>query len=374
MSESGKGPGAKSGAFASPAGEVESWNTARELLKRLGRITPAFAITIRSLMADGNLSSPAIRAGSHFLLLRLLKSPSMKAILYYASLTFHNEKISNAVYLSSSDLIRLYGPHEIAGLVGLTYLFRRLRTEADLSERLEWPYFYSSLLPRLDLGFHVGVAIPQIGAGKAVLAAALPRLAQGAFFMKNAQKCPDYRRHLEASGRLVDGAYELEHFGCTALDVAACMAQAMGFGARWTHGLRVAQSDNPPSSEEADRDGFDFFMTEKWIQALLKTGAEPAEKLPGRYYPLQRDSYKLMYECNLVRESGSKHTWLSRGKADISAKATPQLYQEWLSELQQPEQVKEFIKTSLPEDIVGALSPEDLSALATGENPEESIE
>ena len=71
-----------------------------------------------------------------------------------------------------------------------------------------------------------------------------------------------------------------------------------------------------------------------------------------------------MYEVSGVNEKGSKHSWLTKTKDEINPHSTPQLYQEFLLDLQGSKALEEFYQENLPMEVLDLLSEDDFKELA----------
>ncbi len=350
---------------------------AREYLKPIGRIPPLFTTAVRSLMLDSQGEGQRISAASQFLSMRLLRSPTMKAMVYYSALTFHHEKISNVPYLSSVDLMRLYAPGDLAALFGLIFCYRKAKSLGAYGSAVEWAPLLDSMITRLEVGTHLGYAMPKIGAGIGMLAGALPLISQSIVFSRDKIGFELYRDRLSKFNCTWDLDFEERSWGFNCLDLSANLLQLLGFGLPLVHGIMTGLSDNATSNESEPGFAPAFYMARKWLECLLQTGAAPTEKLPGQFYPLQKDLYKLLYEINEIKEKGSKHRFIDKRRDNINMQDTPQLFQEYLSELQQAEKVVEFMNENLPKELLDTLSEDDLREISgsrQGSEPPSTVE
>lgn len=340
------------------------WQQARELLAWMGRIPPSFTTPIRTLVIDQQ-NGGALAPATQFLVTRLLRSPSLKAILYYASLSLHGERIANTPYLSSIDILRLYAPGELAALFSFVFLYRKLRASDEYLLDEQTLLWESRCLNRLEAGYEVGRAIPKIGAARGMLAGAWRELMLGMFRRKDPSGFSEYLSYLSDQRKPFDPQFEVDRWGCTHVDVGSNALQLLGLGVGETHGFMQGFSGPQIADEKSHLEAYQYQIAAVWIDALLETGEMPERVHQGEYYPRQKDSYKLLYRINELRENGCKYSWLSCSKEDINPQSTPQLYQEYLLELQEAAQVEEFFQNNLPQDVLASLSEEDLKELAS---------
>lgn len=342
-----------------------SWERAQTHIDSLQRIPPVFTLAVRSLMSDQYRGNEALSPASYFLVNRLMRSPTMKAILYYAALTFHMDTIDNCPYLSSADLVRLFKPGDLAALIGVSCLHRTLSKQIVHNTSAQG---YAALCAQAfkmhDMGGYVGYAIPTIGAGRGILAAAAAPLAHLLFYLMNEEKAETYAQFVYMDNTGVDTDFENNTFGCTSYELASCLLMKMGFGLQWMNGLMTALT-SPALASSARGESTHFSYARYWIDLLWKTGSGPTEKVAAVYYPGQKDLYRLLFRTAQTLEMGSKYTWANKGKNDISPQLTPQLYQEYLIEAADATELKDFCDKHISSELLEGISEEDYKDLTT---------
>lgn len=348
--------------------DSEAWIAARRYVDLMGKVPTSFQTTIRTLLVDQRATPPVISPASHFLVTRFLRGHTMKALFYYATLTYHGDEIANTPYLSSGQLVRLFTPGELAAMIAVIYAFRRIRQKASPQP---WREICDHMTPEVDVGMHMGMAIPAIGGMVGVLTGAMPNLALGLFLLHDQGIFARYLEEVSPHER--DAAEELEKelWGCTARHVACAMMQNFGLSVPVAHGLFLGLSPSPPRDDKEEPWGYAFAIAREWITSLREHGSPPERVHKGRYYPLQTAMHRLLYRVNRMRERGCEYRWLERTKDDISVEKTPQLFQEALFEAQNTGVLKDFYKKHLPGEILESLSEDDLSQIASGEEVEE---
>jgi hypothetical protein len=353
-----------------PSEKQEPWDLARRYLSDLCEIPTSFTTPVRTLLIDQK-AGPALSPASQFLVTRLLKSPTLKAIFYYITLTFHGHKVSNSAYLSSADLMRLYTPSEVAALITVIYLYRRITKIADLGADEDWQAITKALVENVEIGGHMGYAIPKVGATKGILTGGLREVMLGVLKLHKPAEFKEYYEYLLASKIPFDLNYEMRQWGCTHLDLAGNALQLIGFGIPTAHTFIMGLGASPPKDERSDAESYEFKITHEWIHALKEKTAPPDRSHPGQYYPTEMAMHKLLYEVAQINQQGSKHNWLTRTKDEINPHDTPQLYQEFLMELQGSKALEDFYHENLPLEVLDMLSEEDIQELA-GITPSES--
>lgn len=338
------------------------WEEARKLLEALGRVPPSFTTPVRMLLLDQR-ERMSLSPASQFLTTRLLKSPTVKAMFYYLTLALHGDKVSNSAYLSSSDLVRLYEPSAVAAVIAMIYIYKKVSTKGKLANTVKWQQLTTTVAEDIELAGHLGKAVPALGIKTCILAGGLRQIIQGAFIMADADLYNRYKNHLNSKGVEFDRVFEEELFGCTHIELAGNALQMLGFGIEAAFNFMYAFGEQTQKDPEVNQEAYEYCIADEWIDALKVNGAQPDRTHLGQYYPTEKDMHKLLYETNEIREKGSEYSWLTRTKDDINPSATPQLYQEFLMELQGTEALEEFYKENLPEEVLSELSSEDLKEL-----------
>jgi hypothetical protein len=340
----------------------KAWKLAKDYVFVLGHIPATFTVPIRILLHEdktGQSLSPA----AHFLVMRLLTSPTLKAVLYYSALTFHGAELSKNSFLSSSDLVRLYKPRELAAVLGLTYIYRKL-VRLNARSLYLWKDVESDLIFRSELAGYLGHAIPNIGRYKCIWATNAHHIGITIFGLNDPEAYKEYRRYLLSNKIRYDYDYEKEAFGCTHLDVTCNILQQFGFGVATAHALMVGMLSLLPDDHNLAREAYEYALAKEWSDSLILNEKEPDTTHLGEYYPLEKDKLKLLEEVKELMTSGSKYNWLTRSKADINFENTPQLYQEILMHTKQSKSLQDFYKNNLPKEVLNKISSEELTEIS----------
>lgn len=288
------------------------WEVARYFAIAMGEVPNSFSTTIRTLMGDHQKDPEHYSRGSGFLATRLLKSPALAVPLLYATKTFHPDKVKSD-NLSPGDILSLYRPLELAALFGTMYAFRKARRRAPADN---WAPLSKSLIEASDIGGLVGLAMPKIGFAHGLLAGAFTYISITPYMLQNPKPYKEYKRKAAAKGARYDFNLELELLGCTHAHVCSFILPALGFGVDLsrsvTEGL-MGEIGTPPA---IDSDSFRTYIAMIWINSLMKTGTVPDITHKGGFYPLKADLDKLLAAVKTIKEKGSQHAWLDKGKTD----------------------------------------------------------
>ncbi len=346
--------------------DKQSWDVANDYVGKFKKIPSLFTAPIRALMLDSNQSRASANPASQFLVMRLLRSPTFKAIFYHAAMTFKMDDIASFAFLSSYDLVRLYQPADLASIIGTIFTYRKINAMVGDSNHIKQVIDFKSINSRVELAVHLGLTVPNIGVRRTIIAAGIPFYCQAMFALEKEQEFLAYKKHLNKKRMLWDLEYEFSHWSTTSLHIAARLLQQLGFGVPLTTLFHESLSRSVNDYTAGKKDELGFQVVNFWLTSLLQTGEAPQEPILGAFYPLQKELYKLLFETSIIREKASKHNWLERTKADISPHATPQLYQEVLAELVQTDDVRQFMSENLPTSMVESLSDEEIKEIAQG--------
>lgn len=301
----------------------ESWEIARNYSGLLGVVPSSFSSVIRSLMNDEVRNKGELQHGTRFLVERLAKSRSIKACLYFGALTFHADKVEGKAKITDRELVDLYRPAELAGIIGIAYLFRRARKLCD-------PGQFSSITNHfqmtVDVGTHIGYAIPAISPIVGFLAGGMPYLGLSPFLFYDRKGFIEYAKHLRTKQMLFDYEYELQRWSCTSAQIGSVMMQALGLSVPMAHAYATGVTVKSAKVLDEVPDAYRFSLVAIWINAMMDTLAEPEMVHNAQYYPTQAALARLIENVKEVRDSGSVHCWMIRGSHDVSPESTPALF------------------------------------------------
>jgi hypothetical protein len=307
--------------------ESKEFELAREFAASFGNYSAAFTTTIRTLLNDEQEArpgeQPAMSDASRFLVSRLVKCPSILAPLYFSALTFHENKLKEMQCARAENLITLYTPRQLAAILGVIYIFRRIEGKCDPDQ---WQAISDSLQLAVDIGMHLGYAIPDLDPARGLLTAACKGLAWGTFAIQEPGMLKKYRISLRVHKLPFDLEKELELWGTTHLHIGSIILCSLGFGKEFANAYFAGGSDL--SDPRLDQEAVLFRVTMQWMNSLATTG-EPPETTLGDHFKLSEDTsdqFVDLIQRMLIR--GSKHRWLAKRKEDIDPVKTPDLYIE----------------------------------------------
>ncbi len=300
----------------------ESWDEARQLASAVGVVPSSFTSTVRGLMADqekGQLSS-----STRFLITRLLKGDSIRSPLYFASTIFLPEKLEERGAVNTKAFLGLYSPADLAALLSLMYLYRRLKRMCD---QKEWEFLSLRMHYFMELGGYIGSSMPALSIGNGLLIGGLRDLGLGLLLTADKKTFIDYRRSLKETKSYFDYSKEMELFGCTSVQLGSVLVLTAGLGKAISEGFANALLYNEDGmqgrGQGAERT---FRRAEQWLMILLATGKVPSDFHDGKFYPNPEYKDRLSAHVGRIFSKEPEILWLEKGKEDISPETTPALF------------------------------------------------
>lgn len=304
-------------------GEPDSWKIAKDQAQKLGKLPSSFTTIIRMLVNEHTSNKGVMSPSMKYQVARLLRTPSFKSMLYYASKALHPEKVETQKSLSIGDMIAPFAPFDIASIVACYALYRKLdKTISPTNlERIQKPMSTQS-----QIGAQVGLAIPKIGVGIGLICGTFRLLGLAMMMEANPKGYDQYLAELKKSGALYDFDLETKIFGCSSGQIASMLISILGCGADIGEGALLGLNPRSDIKHLAkDSRNFQMKITALWIDTVLKGQKNPLQTIPGEYYPLEA-AWNVLSERAPGILGGAPH-WLGKGKKDTSPELTPQLFQ-----------------------------------------------
>lgn len=295
-----------------------------KVVRSIGAIASTVTACIRSLTMNNAYDAP--RGGldemSYFELSRYLKAPSLKIPFYFAAERRMSSAQKEAPAIGSREIIDIFNAHELASLLALTYLYKRVRTRIKDSE--DWERIHKSVEEHLEISSLLGQALPSIGFGNAILVGTIRPLALALFFLIDPEGYKQHRDELKTNGVPFDLAGERNRWGITHLDVACRLLIQLGFGQTFSsdfyNGL-ASESDANLNDEQLR-----FRLMGLWIEALTM-GSIPPKVRGEEKHQASGDVLDLLFDsCGQVRASGVTDCWIGKGKKNVSKSSHPALF------------------------------------------------
>lgn len=306
----------------------EAWDTAKKYAALLGAVPSSFSTLIRSLIGDEDKNNGQLSSSTCSAAVRLFSGPSSRAALYFASRLYRPTAFQSDTAFKVKDLVLLYRPIDLAGLVGCLYLFRRARKRCPDDE---WGELAQGMKLGVDLGFLVGTAIPNIGAALGALRGGVRSAAIATFHIHDQKGAKEYRRHLASKNLEFDQDWEVSRWGCSSAQVSSVMVQSLGFGVTFSNALYMSLtlSEAPLASgplSGCDLLAYRFAITQLWAKAVYETGSEPTIVHRGEFYPVRTALEELVAQVSKIKSGAAEENWLSRGKDDLTAQNAPHMF------------------------------------------------
>ncbi len=342
----------------------ESWENAKAYAAIMGAVPASFSATIRMLVIGHLKNEDSWKA--RFQVIRLLNGPTMKSIFYHAAKTFRSKELEQNPKMGVRELVQLFKPLDLAGLLAVIYLYRR--SHKIISKKESFAELSAQLCAEADIGGHLGDAIPSIGFGTGLLIGSIRYLALAPFINHDEDGYNRYLRHLKRQeGASLDLIYEASRWNCTSLQVASILLQSTGFGVEVAQGVVNGLDPRLTIHDVPDKDQYRVKITKVWIDSLKTTGEQPNLKMRGEFYPLKDALDLLQAQSSEIRSSGSKYSWLTRGKDDLKEEDYPHLYpkkKEGASEAAPAAaQAQEKVPVTYPNELLEFFSEAELQQM-----------
>lgn len=309
----------------SKIGESEGWQTARGLSVLLDEVPSSFSTTIRTLIADHQRPNGQLSPASRFLVSRLLKGPTLKSPIYFATRAIMDEKIAGKPYIGSDDLIQLYSPYDLAAMIGFLYIYKKAKKLCDPDL---WTPIAKTISDYQELGMLTGAKVQNMGIANGLIGSGMRHLALAPLLIHDRTGFNEYRRHLNKKGVNIDHEFEMNRWGTTSVLIGSVILQALGLGVQIASAFVAGLQPSTPLEAINDKKGFAMRLGSLWADSLLTRKAQPDITHDGRYYPTKPDLEVLVQRGHSVSEQSERVVWLDKGKDDISPQLTPQLFKD----------------------------------------------
>lgn len=296
-----------------------------QVTDKLGSVNSTISLCIRSIKANNSYDAP--RGGlddiSRFELSRYLKAPSVKIPFYFAAERRMSDEQRAHPRSGSTEIIEAFNAHEIASILALTYVFKRLRTRIEADE--DWQRVAKSVEEQIEIGARLGDSLPSIGYADGILVGGIRPLALGLFFLVDAKGYKDYRRDLKIKSKTYDLGEEEKRWGITHLDVACRLLLLLGFGqelaSNFYNGLSKKEDSHLTDEQLRMR------LLGLWIESLAVGSAPPKIRGEEKHQATNSCALDELFDiCSQVRVAGLDNYWISRGKKDVNKQTHPKLF------------------------------------------------
>lgn len=336
----------------------ESWARAEKYAKLIGAMPASFSTTIRTLRTNciAGQGAPYDKM-SKFMAIRLLKSKTLLAPVYFAACALHPDKLKSGQVIRESAILDILSPHELASILGVIYIYRRINRVA---KEQVWESQLQEVNIQLSVGARLGIAIPNIGPSVGVMLGGLRGLSLGLFLAKDEKGFRAYRRSLNSSGELFNRTMEFTAWGCDHVQISAKLIQALGFGLPFSGGFCFGLTSTSQLELESDPEYYRWHIAEKWINSLRKTAKAPEITHKGSFYPLKAALDALCDDVKRLNSGDISIAWLTKDAEDLPEAMTRKGAASGTEgSTKQAAEDTEVIETELPPDLIEEISEEE---------------
>jgi hypothetical protein len=302
------------------------WTKAYEIAKKVGRIDSNFSSSIRSVKYAESRSDKTniaeVRVVARNTILPLLqRSPTLKSIFYFAAESMNEEGLESLEKVSVPEVFDLFDPGEAVAILGLIYLSKRLESKCDAEE---WQRLSAMMQVHMELGSLVGARIEALGPGTGMLLGGMRCLGYGFLAVDNPKAFRAYRREMKNRALIFDIKEEIKVWGCSHLQIASILVQAMGFGLNAGLGLGLGMAGN---AQENSPEWFNCLDDETrcwqaalaWTECLHSLLPAPSFIPRDSVFWLDREQVSdLRKAAGSVLAKGSSFQWLDKKSDDLS--------------------------------------------------------
>lgn len=258
----------------------------------------------------------------------LERSPTMRSIFYFAAEELYPNEIESLEKLTVSKLLRLFHPYEVACIISLSFVWRRIKRICP-EEAL------TKILPKLEIqmriGSLVGDTIQGVGRGNGILVGAIRYLSILLFSLSDPPQFTNYFRHLDKERAIFDLEYEEQIWHCNNLHLSGELVRRLGYSApRSTLSLsftsNALQLGDVQFSPEM-RDSLETWrLITLWIEELHSTGivTNIVDENHSLYLPPQEER-QLTETAQIITKKGERIKFLTKSRSELSEKAITQL-------------------------------------------------
>ena len=336
-------------------GMSKQWLLAKKTAERLGYVPSSFTVAVRGLINDHFNNQTTLRPVTKFQIARLLRGPSFKAMLYFATRDLRGEYLKDQPSWSVGMMMDLFEPLDLASMLAAFVFYRKSR---KLLGEEGWPLVEKHLSPESQIAAQVGIYVPAIGMGLSLLGCAFGYFASAAILLAHPKEFKNYyRQFLNKSYVNRTAQKEEELFGCSTSQIAVFLLSTFGFGTEISNAMNI--SYDPACEFDSIRDDLPLRMkaARLWVEALAENRTQPAVKLPAKFFPMSGDKPRMLAQVEKIL--GGASNWLERGKKDLNRDLAPHLFVP----LKVDDQVPDAIKDVFSVEEISKMEEEDFDTL-----------
>jgi hypothetical protein len=301
------------------------WKLATEFASAVGHAPPLFSSCIRAInKADSILdvvdqeSVRQVTVSSSEFLVKV--SPTLKSVFYFAAKALHDGELRSIDHLTVKKLLSVFESREVASIIGLTFLYKRIQKKCDPKE---WLVFQRKIHTQMEIGTILGEKMRHIGKGNGMLLGGIRLLAQATFALGAPEQFREFKKKVRKSSRIFDLKIEQEFFECNHLQVASLLVQDLGFcmprsPVSMSLGMDALSvpSDQLPSRLKDHLLSWRAAM--EYIEGYHSDGTPP--KMIGFDYELKlpdEETEELREKIWMIIREGSQLDWIAKTKLEL---------------------------------------------------------
>lgn len=287
----------------------DSWENARKIASYAVRIPSFLSDCVRVLRSSFFRDEDFYNSAGTTFIDRMMTSTTLATSLSMAAHAFFPEKVDVRDRLSARELQKIFSGEDLAALLALLVMYRRVSRGAEASSRRGLSRF---LHLNATIGAYVGRAIPEIGLAQGILAGSMRHIGLAVFMRMDPKDWVKYRKSAKQRGILYDYNLEEEYWGCNHVQVASVLMQISGLGAsRSVSFAEALVHDLAPRNSNGEL-SLPFRVADVWINSLVSLGRAPEITHQVDYYPVQESLSELLVSAKKLLRTEEPLEWLEK--------------------------------------------------------------
>jgi hypothetical protein len=247
-------------------------------------------------------------------------SPTLKSVFFFAAKALHDEKLRAVKHLTVKKLLSIFEPREVASIIGLTFVYKRIQKQCDPEE---WILFQRKIHTQMEIGTILGEKMRHIGKGNGMLLGGIRFLAQATFALGAPEQFQAFKKKVRKSSSVFDLKIEQEFFECNHLQVASLLVQDLGFcmpRSPVSMSLGMDALSVPPAQLPSRLKDhlLSWRAAMEYIEGYHSNGAPPTKM--GFDYALrlpEEETEDLREKIWVIIREGSQFDWIAKTKLEL---------------------------------------------------------
>lgn len=295
---------------------------AKRYASLIGVMPSSFTIAVKDLMTDEQQGLDCLSERSEFQVGRVLRGATALAVLYWASKTFCDEKMPKGWIYSSLQIARFYRPGTLAAILAYTYLFKRIKRVVNPDD---WQFISEPLQKNVEIVSLLGWNLPEVGPTVGLIGGGIINVALSCYSAHDRKGFAEYRRMLKMKKQFINPEQEINHWGCSSIQIATQILLQSGFGVEFTH-LFIEGFRSPTPLPNGERAKGPFVVVRRWLEEIAGTANNESFSSSSNGHTTDLSgSVGLPEKLKLINKQGSLYNWLDKSAQHISTDLTPDL-------------------------------------------------